>query len=370
MGKHVERLGFGSGLHELQDEWNELLLRSSRPTIYSTFDYVCTSYRHFKKDEEVFFLLFRDGPAGRLLAIFPLSIWNETCQGVAVRTVKHGITTKYTDVDKPYPIIDRDREEACWTWFRDYFHREFREWEIIQYDELMLDSYLNQDLGGLFRRPAFWVKAKPGPDSPIVRLDGDGEAFWATHPNMRAKNRRMEKQIGNGFSYVVTNDPDDVDRCLSEYAATEQAGWKAGTGITREHGLQFYQDLLPRLADKGQLYFGTMYDGDTVISTEISYVFMKRVYFAFGTYNPEYSKLSPGTVSTARFIGFFFGKGYEEGDFLAGFAHYVNPWTSHIEKTTNITIRRMGWKNGCLAVLHLSGKVKSALRRGLAREET
>ncbi len=370
MDKHMERLDTASGLHQLEDEWNELLLRSSRPTIYSSFDYVCASQRHFKKNEKVFFLLFRDGPAGRLLAIFPLSIWNERCRGITLRTVKHGITTKYTDVDKPYPIIDRDHEEVCWTWFCDYFRREFREWDVILYDELMLGSYLNLGLNRLFRLPFFWVKAKPGPDSSIVRLDGEWEEFLAAHPNMRAKNRRMEKRIGNGFSYVVTSDPDAVERCLNEYAATERAGWKAGMGITREHGLQFYQDLLPRLAAKGQLYFGTMYDSDTVISTEISYVFMDRVYFALGTYNPEYSKLSPGTVSTSRFLEFFFATGYEEGDFLAGFAHYLNPWSSHIEKTTNITIRRMGWKIGYLAVLHFLGKAKSVLKRGLAVEET
>lgn len=367
MGKCVEKLDFGAELFGLKEEWDDLLRRSSRPTIYSTFDYVCTSCRHFKKDEEIFFLLFRDEPGGRLLAIFPLSVWNEKRRGITVRTVRHGVTTKYTDIDKPYPIIDQNHEEACWTRFRDYFRKDFREWEIIVYDELVVESYLNLGLGKLFRLPFYWTEAKRGPDSPIVRLDGVWEEFWGAHPNMRKKYRRIEKKIGDHFAYKVTGDPADIERCLNEYIAIEEAGYKAGQGVSRQEGLPFYRELFPRLAAKGQLYFGMMYDGDTVISAEISYVYLDRVYFALGTYNPEYSKLSPGTVSTSRFIQYFYGKGYVEGDFLAGFAHYINSWTSRIEKTTTVTIRRMGWVNGYLAVSHYGKRGISKLKRALTK---
>lgn len=367
MDVYLERKEFGPGLCDLQEEWDGLLLRSSRPTVYSSFDYVYTSCRHFKKDEEIFFLLFRDKPGGRLLAIFPLGIWAERRRGIAVRTVRHGVWTKTSDVDKPYPIIDRDHEEACWTGFSNYFRKGFREWEIIQYDELAVDSHLNRELPELFPFPAFWTKKGIGPDSPIVRLDGRWAEFWAAHPNMRRINRRLEKRLGDRLAYAVTNDPSDVERCLDEYAATEQMGWKAGTGITREHGLPFYQELLPKMAANGRVYFGMLYDGDTVVSAEISYVFADRVYFALGTYNPAYATLSPGTVSTSRFIRFFHDKGYVEGDFLAGFAHYINAWAYRTEKTANIAIRRIGWVNMYLAATHFGQRLASKIKHALGR---
>ncbi len=352
----IERVDFGPGLSALQEEWNSLLQRSTRPTVYSTFDYVYTSYCHFRTDEEVFALLCRDDSNGRLLALFPLSVWVEPWQGVTLRAVRPAILTKVCDVDKPHPIIDRQYEEACWERLAAYFQTEFRDWDVIVLDEQFAEGNKGIRLGNHFRSPFYHTHVKPGPDSPIVALDGSWDEFAKAHSNMRSKDRRMQKRIGERLRFVVTGDPAHVDRCLDEYIATERMGWKAGKGVSGERGLKFYRDLLPKLAAKGQVYFGTLYDGDAVISAEISYVFKDRVYFALGTYNPDYEKLSPGTVSTSRFIRYFYGKGYVEGDFLAGFAHYVEPWAHRIEKTVDITIHRMGWRTGFLAVRQLLGR--------------
>ena len=358
----VEKIIFCPELKEVAAEWDALLEHSSRPTIYSCFDYVFTSCLHFKKDEEIYFLFFRDTLTHELMAIFPISVWDEKCLGINIKTLKHGITTENSDIDKPYPIIAKDYERICWERFRDYFRKESRRWDVIDYDELILDSYLNHGLKKLFPFPFYWTKAKPGPNSPIVRLDGSWNVFWNAHKNMRRKNRCMEKKIGGRFLYRVLSDPSDVERCLNEYIRIEKAGYKAGEGVSMPGNIPFYQDLLSRLAKKGQLFFGIMYDGETVISAEISYTYLDRVYFALGTYHPEYASFSPGTVSTSRFIQYFYNKEYVDGDFLAGFAHYVNSWAYRIEKTNNVTIRRMGWKNWYLAGLHLKRKMKTKLK--------
>lgn len=366
LGIEIEKVYWSPGLSSLAEEWDELLQRSSQPTLYSSFDYVYTSCSHFKDKETIVFLLFRSMDTRRLLAIFPISMWNEKVYGLDIKTITHGITTSNTDVDKPYPIIDRDHEKMCWTRFRNYFRYEYRKWDLIEYDELFPESYLSQSLTDLFRFPFFWTKVKPGPDSPIVQLDGDWDRFWQSHNNLRKKDRRLVNKIGDSFSYRVTGDPADVERCLKEYIATELSSWKAGEGVSREGNPEFYAELLPKLAEKGQLFFGMMYDGDTVISAEISYAYKDRVYFALGTYNPAYSKLSPGAVSTGRFMQYFYDKGYVDGDFLAGFAHYINPWASRIQNTKNTVIRRMGWKSWYLAGRHLLKKVKAKVKRIIA----
>lgn len=363
----VEKIEFGLGLMALEAEWNELLERSSRPTIYSSFDYFYTSCVHFKRSEEIFCLLFRDVLQGELLAIYPMSVWYEKSSGVTLKSLRHGITTYTSDVDKPYPIISRDLESVCWKRFSDYFKKEYQAWDLIIYYELMSESFLISGLRKLFPFPAYRVKAIPGPASPMVRLDGDVDAFWRAHANTRRKSRRIEKIIGDGFSYRVLRDPADVEYCLNQYIAVEEMGYKAGQGVSRQESIPFYHDLLPRLAKRGQVLFGMMYDGDTVISAEISYTYLDRVYFALGTYNPAYAHLSPGTVSTARSIAYFHGKGFVEGDFLAGFAHYINPWAYRLDKTHDVTIRRMGWKNLYLAALYVGRKIKNKIKTFLCK---
>ncbi len=358
----VEKRPLDSSLYELESEWDALLKRSSCPSIYSTLDYIYISCKHCQLTEDIFFLLFRKEDTGELLAIFPLSIWDNRLYGVPLKTVEHGLTTQNSDVDKPYPIIDRQHEEACWKRFRTYFRKDFRAWDVLIYDEVSTDFFLARVLRKTFSLPFFWIKEKPGPVSPMVRLDGEWDVFWKAHSNLRKSTRRLEKKIGDAFSYTVTGDPTDVERCLNEYIATEQASWKAGEAVSHPATQKLYHELLPKLAAKNQVFFGMMYDGDTVISAEISYVFQDRVYFAHGTYNQAYSKLSPGSVSTGRFIEYFYGKGYVEGDFLAGYAHYINGWASRIEKTSNITIRRMGLKMSYLALRHLGRKVHRKLK--------
>jgi len=353
----VERLDFGPALCGLESEWDALLGQASRPTVFSSFGFVYTSCLHFKEEEDVFFLFFRDAASGELLAIFPMSLHRAKVHGIAVRELAHGITTLGSDVDKPYPIIRHDAERICWERFRDYFRREFRQWDIIDYDELWPESYLHAGLKKLFPFPRYWTKTTPGPDSPIVRLDGDWNEFWMGHRKLRKKSRKLEKKLGENLSYSVTGDPADVRQCLDDYIATELASWKAGRFVSSPEGQKFYHDLFPGMAARNRLFFGMMRDRGKVVSVEIAYAFKDRVFFAHGTYDPAYADLSPGTVNSSRLIEYFHGKGFVEGDYLAGFSGYNNPWAHRIEKTVNIVVRRMGWRNWLLAAIHLWKKL-------------
>lgn len=120
---------------------------------------------------------------------------------------------------------------------------------------------------------------------------------------------------------------------------------------------EFYRELFPKMAAKNRLFFGVMYDQGKVMSVEVAYTFEDRVFFAHGTYDPAYADLSPGTVNSCRLIQFFHGKGFTEGDYLAGFSSYNNPWASRIDKTVNIMIRRMSGKHWYLAARYLVDKI-------------
>ncbi|WP_372845223.1 GNAT family N-acetyltransferase [Pontiella sp.] len=359
----IERLEHGPHIAALEPEWEALLRDSVRPTLFSSFDYVQTSLRHLKGGGEVFYLLFREAGSGKLLALFPLSLWNQRVHRVALRVVMHALPPPTTEADKPCPIIHRDHEAECWARFADYFRNDFRAWDMMVLDELIATSHLPGNAERLFPFPGYWTRSKPGPDSPIVKLDGEWEDFWNRHRKLRKKCGRLERRIEN-LSYRVTGDPADVEPCLKAYIETEQASWKEGEMVARHH--RFYEELLPKLAAKGQLWFGMMHDAAKVVSVEVAYAYLDKVYFCHGTFLPEYGEHSPGMVNSCWFVRHFHGKGFSEGDYLAGFADYVNPWAHRLEQTRNVVVRRVGWKTGYLAVWHLFGKLK---RRWQSRRE-
>ncbi len=359
----VETLAFGPELCELEAEWDALLMKSSRPTIFSSFDFIYTSCRDAEVDKQVFMLLFRDVSSSELLAIYPMRIEKANVCGIQLLELTHAVTPQDTDVDKPYPIISKEHEAACWDRFREYFRREYTAWDVITYEEVFEESHLCRQLKSMFSFPAYWTKSKSGPTSPIVKLDGDWNEFWMDHRKLRKKSRRLERTLGEKLVYEVTCDPKDVERCLNGYSAVELISWKAGAYVATKEQQAFYRELWPRFSAKGRLYFGIMSEEDKVISVEVAYTFKDRVYFVHGTYDPDYAKLSVGTVNSSRLIEFFHGKGYVEGDFLAGYAGYNNPWASRIENTQNVVIRKMNGKNWYLAFRHLFKKVMQKVRR-------
>lgn len=353
----VEKREFNPELcRDLEPLWDALLACSSRPTIYSTFDYFNIVYQFPRERKKIFLLLFRDISTGDLLAIFPMGLSKQTMCGLEFRVLTHGMTPVELGVDKPYPLIRKDSERDVWTRFRDYIRREYTNWDLLTYEEFTPESDLILRMKKLFSFPRYWTKTTPGPDSPIVRLDGDWEEFWMKHKKLRKKTRQLERKLGANLAYIVTSDPADIQQCLDNYIATELSSWKAGQAVSSEEHYQFYRDLFMSFATKKRIHFGTLYDGASVVSMEVAYTFNDRVFFAHGTYDPAYADLSPGAVNSCWFIRHFHGKGFVEGDYLAGYAHYNNPWACRIDKSVNVIIRKMNWKNWYLAFRHLVKK--------------
>lgn len=363
---HVQRVDFGPELRDLEAEWDALLMSSSWPSIYSSFEYVYRSGLNFRNNEELFYLIFRNESSHELIAVFPLSLWLEENDGFILRVLCHATTTSFSEVDKPYPIIRRDSETLCWERFSDYFKNEYRQWDIMDFDTHIPESNLTHDLRNLFRMPRYCAKVRKGPESPIVYLDDSWENFWRKHRLVRRKTHRIEQEIGDNLSYVVTSDPGDMEQCLRQHVSTELRSWKAGQGVSEVKTQRFYHDILPRLAAKNQVYFSMMYDGEIVMSSVFAYTFMDRVYFAQVTYNPDYAELSPGIVNLSKLIQYFMGKDYTTGDFLCGAAHYAYPWAGHIAKTVDITIHRMGYKN-CILALRYYGRMAALKGRRRCR---
>jgi len=365
----LSRIDYGSiDFYQLPLQWSDLLKVSTRPSIYTSFGYIDLSIKYFsEKENEVFFLLIRDKVSSQLIAIFPMSIEKRKCYNRSVKVLQHCITTYDSDVDKPYPVIHQQHEKKCWLAFKEYFNHQYIDWDWLEYDELIPESGLNHELKKNYSFPQYFSKQSVGPVSPIINLGGRWEDFENAHRNMRKKSKRIEKVFGSNYRYVIYHKEEDMNYCLSQYVSTELESWKKNEGVSSKDNQKFYSELLPLLAKEGLVYVGILYDGKIAVSTEISYCYLDRVYFALGTYRMNYSKLSPGSVSTSKFIQFFFDKGYKKGDFLAGFADYINPLSDHIEETKNTVVFKINFILFYYLFMRVLGKIKSIIKSTIRR---
>ena len=360
----IERLDGRSDCGFLKREWSDLLERSTRPSIYASYDFVRLAIRYFSKEaKEILLLLVRDKTDDdRLLAIFPLGVWPNKKAKIKWENLNHAVSINTSDIDKPYPIIDASCELICWQALRDFLAKDPVYWDSFTYDELIPDSYLYNHATKLFKLPRYWVRMRIGPTSNIVDLNQSWHGFYKKHRNLRSKHKRIERRLGERLHFNMCSDPNKVEPNLNDYIRTEKSSWKSeyGIGVCRE----FYLEFLAELAKDNRLYFGFLYDGDTIISAEISYTYLDTVFFAHGAYDLDYKHFSPGTVSTSKSIQFFMDKGFKRGDFLAGYADYIEPWASLIEPTRRISIYNLKPSRvGRYSVVLISKLVNKLLRK-------
>jgi len=110
-----------------------------------------------------------------------------------------------------------------------------------------------------------------------------------------------------------------------------------------------------------------LYDGKIPMATELSYTYMDTVYFAHSTYNTAYRHLSPGSIATSLSIEYFHNKGFKHGDFLAGFASYIDPFAEEILPTKETVIFKVNKIFIYYAMVRLWAKIKFKLKKLLKK---
>jgi CelD/BcsL family acetyltransferase involved in cellulose biosynthesis len=186
------------------------------------------------------------------------------------------------------------------------------------------------------------------------------------HKKMRKKKRRMQRDFKDLLHFSINQR--DWQWCLKQYASLEEKSWKKGkVGISKNlETLNFYTRLFKRLHAAGDLYFGILTVDDVPVSAEIAYTCNKTVYFCHGCYDQAFKKYSPGMVSTSFFLEYFFNTNYTRGDFLCGFAGYLNDWSDTIIATNRIDIfnKRPGIQM-MFALQHLKHTYYSPMKKRL-----
>jgi hypothetical protein len=129
---------------------------------------------------------------------------------------------------------------------------------------------------------------------------------------------------------------------LDSYLEIERNSWKFGSqGISKNNEVKnFYTALANRLPEK-QFYIGILSLDGKPVSGEIAYTQTDTGYFCHGWYESYYKTYSPGMVSTSLFIQFFMDSNtFSKGDFLCGYAGYLDAWSDNICHTQRVDIYR------------------------------
>ncbi len=337
----------------LKPEWEELHQRCSCPTIYNSFDFVFTSIKHFSvATDELFFICLRAQTDQSLVAIFPFSLSDYYWRMGKFRSI---LLAGREESDKAYPIIEKHLEAVVWPEVLRFLTEHKKRWQFLDFEEVRENSAAQQALEKQFKS-GYLVHSNADAVSPIIDLSQSWDEFWAEHRKMRKRVRKIESVFADEFKFEVVSEQHLLMQALEDYIELEKRSWKskAKVGIGKSPTtIAFYREYFEILAENNQLEFAFLSKADELVSAEIAYTFGSTVYFSHGCYSSSFKSLSPGMVSTCLFLKHYFGKNYQDGDFLGGFAQYINPWASQLMPSSNLIVIRIGFKTVLFYLLDL-----------------
>lgn len=313
---HYESGGFSA----LKPEWLDLLHRSRCDTIFLTWEWQSTWWKHLG-DGQLLLLGFRADDDGRLVGIAPLfQTHSETGQSIIYLLGCRDVSD-YLDV-----IVELGQEEAVYQALLDYLDREAPAWDLIDFCNLPEDSLTFVRLRQMAEAHGYQTLVEVEDVCPIIQLPPTWDEYLMTldkkqRHEVRRKLRRAEEEVDTRF--IVVGPDQDLDAAMQTFIRLHQQSTPDKDKFMDPRMQGFFFDVARVFQARGwlQLTFVEM-DGQQAASL-LNFDYDNTISVYNSGYDPAlYGHLSPGWVVTARCIEHAISLGRRKFDFLRGDEEY------------------------------------------------
>lgn len=333
----------------LRSIWDRLLLATPDHTVFQSYAYQRSWWRHFGGGHELFIVLIVQD--GTVLGIAPLMV-REVSYGLPYRQLCF-IGTRW-EVDRPALLFPKDSLKLVQVLVKFLAQRTAR-WDICDLHEQTTGSPLLRCLEDTFRSAGFLVGVTRDSDCPYLALHGTWQQFLARksqrfRKNLKAAERKLG-ELGNLLYRVYDNNPEVLEQ-MEVYRTIEARSWKhaAGVGVSRSaEYFAFYRELAEVFGRHGAFVVRMVTVDDRPVAGTFGIAFNGTYYSLQIAHDREVDRCSPGTYLEALEIEECFGSGYREYEFLGGFLTNKTRWTSTHRNTTHLRVYR---RSPFLVVLH------------------
>ena len=409
----VEVLRDPEALDAIEHDWNELL-RTSDATVFQSFEWQRTWWRHFgerRRGARLHVVTIRDGST--LVAVAPL--WLETSRLLGLAPVRRLRWIGCGDSDYLHLLVARGREEECVERVAAVLARDAGLFDVAVLEDTSDRSRTDLLLGDALSRHGWTVSrvaAQPCPETALLRSWEETIAAFRIHHRREIRRRLRNIERAHRIELEVVSRPEEVDSAIRELMEMHQQRWERDGywGAFSDPGVMpFHRDVAARLGARGWLFLAFLRVDGHRRAGNYGFSFGDAV-LTFQTavrHDPELTPLSPGRVLHALTMQWAIANGRTRYDFMRGAEPYkydfdavdVPNWTTvaypraarraaagHVlyraqerllrrsrreVRALRAAVRREGWLSG--AVLgHLGAVVRRAAAdaRQLARPTT
>jgi CelD/BcsL family acetyltransferase involved in cellulose biosynthesis len=349
----VEVLRDPEALDAIEHDWNELL-RTSDATVFQSFEWQRTWWRHFgerRRDARLHVLTIRDGSA--LVAVAPL--WIETSRLLGIVPSRRLLYVGRGDSDYLDVLAARGRERECVERIAWALARDAHLFDAAELEDTSSRSRTGPMLVAALRRQGFSAWRETGEPCPETALRPTwDETVAALKINHRREIRRRLRNIerGHRVEFEVISDGEEVDPAMREFIDMHQERW-AREGywgaFADDQVARFHRDVAARLSARGWLFLAFLRVDGRRRAGNYGFSFRDALNTFQGAvhHDADLTRLSPGRVLHARSMEWAIARGRTRYDFMRGAEPYkydfdavdVPNWTTVAYPRAGIELR-------------------------------
>jgi len=342
-----------NALTALRDEWDALVGRTERATIYQTWEWNDAWWQAFGHGKRLRLILVHDGPD--LIGIAPF--YSSRHLGTPLRRIAFLGTgaSDYLDI-----IAAREREaDVCGEVCRRL--ASLRDYDLADLQQLGPESPLSAHLRA---RPVAGlnghrVAVRHIETCPYVELPMTWELFLKSlGKKMRSNVSYYERLASRDLADASTtlSAGGDLPEAIEALFRLHQRRWRSrmlpgvmGSSTVR----RFHRDVADRFRSRGWLRLHLTRVGGQIVAALYCFRFRSRYYYYLGGFEPSLGKYSLGTVLTASAIRQAIEEGCDEFDFLRGHEAYKYRWKPRERENAQCLIAQpSGWRSDAMLALN------------------
>jgi CelD/BcsL family acetyltransferase involved in cellulose biosynthesis len=309
---HFENDGFWA----LKPEWNALLHRSCCDTLFLTWEWQSTWWKHLGEGN-LLLLGFRGGDDGGLVGIAPL-FHTQADDGLTVLSlVGCRDVSDYLDL-----IIGRGQEDAVYNALLDYLESEAPAWDAVDLCNIPQDSPSLVRLRNLAEARGYQTLVEVEDVCPIVSLPSTWDDYLMSldkkqRHEVRRKLRKADTEADTRF--VIVGPEHDLQIEMQAFIELHQKSTPDKDEFMDPQMQSFFAEVAEVLRSRDwlQLAFVEM-DGRKAASL-LNFDYGDTILVYNSGYDPfQFRHLSPGIIVTARCIEHAIALGRNKFDFLRG----------------------------------------------------
>ncbi len=345
---NLDCLTTGEQFRELEPEWNTLLQRTAVDSVFLTWEYLSTWWKHYGDHFRLRVLTARSGDDGRLVGIAPMM----TGRGhkfpfsqFRYLTLLGGLGDSLAEFQDF--IIEPGWEARLVPAFYGMMTEDLKsEWDILQFD--LIDEASPVLPHVLTTVPQFGghtVQLTSHP-SPYLNLPASWDDL------LRSKSKNFKKQFKNHWNRLHKNHdvrlltPGDdlpLDDAARELVRLNDERWKErGQAFQSDTFRNFHRDLMDVFGQRGWLYFRLLQVDHTYAAARYDFVYRNKIWNFQGGWDPDFAHLSLGRLFLGMGIQWAIEHGLTEYDFLKGMSDYKKSWASDVRYLLSIQISNPG----------------------------